>query len=419
MVMLASHVDDILWAADPAAEHVIDSIKSEMKFGAMDEGSFRFCGVDILQDKDFVIRVTCAQTTKKLFPIPISAERAKCTNDPATSEEQEALRSVTGGLMWITRSCRPGLAYDTSSLQTAVNKPFVSDILQANKVVQHAQSTADSGMCFRPGLRWPAPGDVRTCSRHANKDDASKSSEHVIEPDFCIIACSDASHGGEDEWLDEWQEREAFRSRGAKLIFISGTSILDTDEAQVHLVSFSSTIQKRVVSSTMKAESYQLTEVVEAADLIRAAIADAHGQLDHKNWESSAASWCKSQWLTDCKSCADSLHKPVARGIDKRLGIELASLRQFLWRRRLHELPDRRLLEELPSDDERTDKCRWIDTTVMSCDCLTKAMPEDYLVAILDTNVWNVAQTVEAKATKLRKAAGVQRRKAERASDDD
>ena len=51
----------------------------------------------------------------------------------------------------------------------------------------------------------------------------------------------------------------------------------------------------------------------------------------------------------------------------------------------------------------------------MSCDCLTKDMSEDYLLRILDTNVWNVAQTEEAKAVKLRKAAGVQRRKAERA----
>ena len=53
----------------------------------------------------------------------------------------------------------------------------------------------------------------------------------------------------------------------------------------------------------------------------------------------------------------------------------------------------------------------------MSCDCLTKAMPEDYLVNILDTNTWNVAQTTGPKATKLRKTAGVKRRKAERASD--
>ena len=192
--------------------------------------------------------------------------------------------------------------------------------------------------------------------------------------------------------------------------------MLEGDEAQVHLVSFASTVQKRVVSSTMKAESYQLTDVVEAADLIRAAIADAHGQLDRDNWESSAASWCKSLWLTDCKSCHDSLQKPVAKGIDKRLGIELASLRQYLWRRRFQPLPDRRLLDTLPVYSERTDLCRWIDTTVMSCDCLTKDMPEDYLMEILETNIWNIAQTEEAKAIKARKAAGVQRRKAERSA---
>ena len=37
---------------------------------------------------------------------------------------------------------------------------------------------------------------------------------------------------------------------------------------------------------------------------------------------------------------------------------------------------------------------------------------------ILDTNLWDVAQTAEAKSVKLRKAEGVQRRKAERAAAD-
>ena len=46
-------------------------------------------------------------------------------------------------------------------------------------------------------------------------------------------------------------------------------------------------------------------------------------------------------------------------------------------------------------------------------------MPEDYLLAILETNRWNVSQTAEAKAVKERKAAGVQRRKAERADAQD
>ena len=189
---------------------------------------------------------------------------------------------------------------------------------------------------------------------------------------------------------------------------------MDSDEGAVHLVSFASTVQKRVVSSTMKAESYQLTEVVEAADLMRATLADCHGCLDHSNWETSASQWCVSQWSTDCRSCADTLAKPVNKGVDKRLGIELASLRQFLWRRRGEASPDRRLLEEHPPMSERTDICRWVDTTVMAADCLTKLMKEDFLQAIIESNIWNSAQTAEAKAIKLRKSEGSHRRKAER-----
>ena len=50
----------------------------------------------------------------------------------------------------------------------------------------------------------------------------------------------------------------------------------------------------------------------------------------------------------------------------------------------------------------------------MACDCLTKEMSGDFLLQILDTNVWNVAQTAEAKAVKIRNSDGVKRRKAER-----
>eukprot|EP00972_Heterocapsa_arctica_P110784 16313070-Heterocapsa_arctica.AAC.1 len=44
-----------------------------------------------------------------------------------------------------------------------------------------------------------------------------------------------------------------------------------------------------------------------------------------------------------------------------------------------------------------------MDTTVMAGDCLTKAMQEAYLRVVLDTNIWNYAQTPEAKAVKQRK----------------
>ena len=104
------------------------------------------------------------------------------------------------------------------------------------------------GITYKPGLEWPR-----------GRGDPLR---------ICVAAVSDASHGNEEEYLSDWDVREAFRSQGAKLVFIASTDILDKEEAQVHLISFASTVQKRVVNSTIKAETYQLTDVVEAADLM-------------------------------------------------------------------------------------------------------------------------------------------------------
>ena len=106
-------------------------------------------------------------------------------------------------------------------------------------------------------------------------------------------------------------------------------------------------------------------------------------------------------------------------GFGKRFGIELASLRQFLWRRRGEPAPDWRLLEKLPSQEERTDLCCWIGSTVMPADCSTKLMKEDFLLAIVESNKWNTAQTHEASAVQVRKAQGAQPRKVERQANDD
>ena len=138
-------------------------------------------------------------------------------------------------------------------------------------------------------------------------------------------------------------------------------------------------------------------------DLIRAAIADMHGRLDYDKWETSAAAFMKSVWFTDCKSCYDTLQKPIAKTIDKRLGIELAALRQSLWRNAGTQKPEFRTLEEKPK--EPTDTIRWIDTTVMVGDCLTKQMKDTYLNDVITNNWWDFTQTEEAKAIKARKQA--------------
>ena len=94
---------------------------------------------------------------------------------------------------------------------------------------------------------------------------------------------------------------------------------------------------------------------------------------------------------------------------DKRLSIEIASLRQNLWREPGEVVGMPALKDEVPED--ATDLVRWIDTDVMVADPLTKTMEPVKLVEMLDTNAWNIAQPIEAVLKKRAKQAA--RRKAQ------
>ena len=43
-LILGTHVDDVLWACKPEAQHIIDKLKSKFKFGKIETGEFRYCG---------------------------------------------------------------------------------------------------------------------------------------------------------------------------------------------------------------------------------------------------------------------------------------------------------------------------------------------------------------------------------------
>ena len=135
---------------------------------------------------------------------------------------------------------------------------------------------------------------------------------------------------------------------------------------------------------------------------MRAAIADVHGKLDHKNWEATAAAFMPQYWFTDCKSVRDTLCRSVmAKMADKRLQIEIAGLRQNLWRQPGEAIGDPTFLDEPPANP--TDVVRWVDTDVMIADPLTKTMEPDKLVQALDTNNWDVSQPIEAVLKKRAK----------------
>ena len=261
------------------------------------------------------------------------------------------MKSVAGSLAWVCRQCRPDLSYRVSRIQSASNKGTVADIKEANKTVEYAVKTYQRGIAFRSGLLdWSKPGGLMS------------------------LVITDASHANEEEELlvNGSVSVEHHRSQGARMIFVATPSLWDEDKGSVHPIACASNIVRRVCRSTIQAEAYTLQAGVEDGDVLRAAVADLFGALDLKRWEASAAKFMRQIWFTDCKSLEETLKNPkCSKHSDKRLSIEIASLRQDLWRKKGEKAGDPYEEDYRPSDEFLTDAVRWIDTDVMVADPLT------------------------------------------------
>ena len=96
-----------------------------------------------------------------------------------------------------------------------------------------------------------------------------------------------------------------------------------------HAIGYTSSILRRFCPSKIQAETYNLQYAVESGGIIRAGIADMHGKPDHMSWEASAAAFMHAVCFTGCDSARAAVMRPVqGKMSDKRLGIEVASLRQ-------------------------------------------------------------------------------------------
>ena len=92
---------------------------------------------------------------------------------------------------------------------------------------------------------------------------------------------------------------------------------------------------------------------------------------------------------------------------DKRLSIEIASMRQDLWRMPGQKAGNPYVQDERPKHP--TDDVRWIDTDVMLADPLTKVMEPVKLLEALESNFWDTQQPLESVLKK--KAKQLARRK--------
>ena len=228
---------------------------------------------------------------------------------------------------------------------------------------------------------------------------------------MCLVV-TDASHANESEEMivNGAVSIEAHRSPGAKMICLAWQELWNGNKGHFHPIAWSSNVVRRVCRSTIQAEAYTLQSGIEDGDRIRAAVPDLHGKLSQQRWEASSAAFMKQLWLTDCKSLEETLLNPKCNThSDKRLSIEIAALRQSLWRMKGQNSGGPLYEDDRPKEEELTDQIRWIDTDTMLVDPMTKIMDPVKLLTAMETNVLAVEQPLDSIIKK--RAKQLQRRK--------
>ena len=153
--MLATHVDDMLWAMKPGYDDRVQQLQDRYTIKTVESGTFRLCGREVVQHSDSSISVRCKDTTEKIEPVRYDPKRRKQL-DLAREHVIVQLRSVVGSLAWVARQCRPQLSYGVYSPYVEPPHLMTCDSLSncCTKLRNHLTTVFSSKAAFSPGTKW-------------------------------------------------------------------------------------------------------------------------------------------------------------------------------------------------------------------------------------------------------------------------
>ncbi|CAK8996233.1 Retrovirus-related Pol polyprotein from transposon RE2 (Retro element 2) (AtRE2) [Includes: Protease RE2 [Durusdinium trenchii] len=357
--LLGCHVDDLLWAGSEAMQKTMEAVQAEFKFGLVESDELKYCGRIIHQGKDG-ITITCPSVLDRTKPIYVSPQRRRHLGEVATPAEISQLRSVVGSLSWLARVCRPDLSFQVNQLQARQQAAQVRHLVDANKLLHHALQDRNKGIFYAKG---------------------AMEFESAI-----LLSINDASHAASVEAIGEGIVA-GHRSESGRILAMANPSFATTGTGPVYLLEWHSNTIRRVCRSTLQAETRLMQLGSEESEHVRQVIYEIKNEATEtpKNERyTKAMDSTKSLWLTDCRSLSDHLTNTTGGEVsDKRLPIDLTSLRQEVWRRGGESVGNPTYTDSLPA--EATTQIRWISTKTMVADGLTKAMKAEQLDHLMKT----------------------------------
>ena len=312
---LGVHVDDGILSGTPEFMHYMtEQLKTRWQIQHPMHDSFKFCGVWVNRQADGVITLSQEQYAEMVEPISVKRSRMADRNDSLTPQEVHEIQSVCGAAMWLTTQTRPDLAFATSELIGKVaHDKNVECLSLANKLVKKIHHGKANCLVYRP-----LAGGLTSLR---------------------MKIFSDASLGN----------MPGMKSQSGQLFALS--TVKETGTFTANVIHWRSNRIKRVVRSTFAAETLSAVDAADHGVAARAMI---------QEWVNSSPDSIPIELFTDCRSLKDASDAIAPRALEKRLEMDLISLKEVL--------------------SEGLIACiTWIPTALQIADALTKNMDTSQL----------------------------------------
>ena len=346
---LIVHVDDLMVAGDDSklALDTIQRLHKRFPFGTWqtvieETAGVTYCGKEIKVagsgNEQHIVLSQNGFIDGRLESIEVSKTRMKELDDRATPDELTDYRSAVGSLQWLATQSRPDVAFEVNQMQKRVKDLRVHDLLRANRCIKEVKQE-------RQDMKFFNLGETEIVVFH----DASLFNSVGVE-----ISDRDA-----DDILMTGRERKlVYSQKGALIGLISKGSINQPGGIKMNVLDWKSTTNKRVVESSLAAETHAAILAHGLGRFLQALLAEvSYGSevicyLDDEDWQALTP----MNMITDCKSIYDSVKKDGQHLSDKGSVVQVILLRKMC---SVRDHPGRARLW-------------WVPTRHQLADCLTK-----------------------------------------------
>ena len=271
--IICCHVDDFLHAGTNDFEQsVMDKLRSRFTPGKIEQNRFRYIGFDIkMIDAANGIVMNQNKYIQDIEPGTMNTQRMLQKQDTLSAPEQTILRQLVGKMNWVAYGSRPDVVFETIDLSTKLKCGTVSDLLRAIKVIRCIKQTESN-------VTFPRLMEIEA---------------------WKLLLYTDASYANICDGTS---------SVGAYIVFLTDGQHSCPLDWHAHKL-------KRVVRSTLAAETLSLQEGYDATYYLRCLVEELCGV------ELPITAY------VDNKSVVESIHS-TSLVDDKRLRIDIAALKE-------------------------------------------------------------------------------------------